>query len=106
MALHPELLAVSLGMWSTLTGGRVSARPTPVPADAPIVWIGGAATDEDARVVCETLRGVTRYAAVVDDVGERLFRRDLARLGAALGIWPASRSPSHGSGGSTTGRTR
>jgi hypothetical protein len=88
MALHPELLAVSLGMWSTLTGGRVSARPTPVLADVPIVWIGGAATDEDARVVCETLthRGVTRYAAVVEDVGERLFRRDLARLGATLGI--------------------
>jgi hypothetical protein len=87
-ALHPELFVVSLGMWSTLTGGRISARPTRVPADASIVWIGGAATDEDARLVWETLtqRGVTRYAAVIADVAERLFRRDLARLGGVVDI--------------------
>jgi hypothetical protein len=71
-----------------LTGGRVAIRLAPVPADAPVVWIGGAALDEDAHVVWETLthRDITRYAAVVDDVAERLFRRDLARIGGAADI--------------------
>ena len=85
MSLHRGLLPAWLGTRSMLNGGRVA---TPVPTDAPVVWIGGAAPDEDARVVWETLthRGITRYAAVVDDVGERLFRRDLVRIGGAADI--------------------
>jgi hypothetical protein len=88
MVLHPQLLFALLGVWWSHAGDRVAARPTPVPADAPIAWIGGAPTDEDAHLVWDTLtrRGVTRYAAVVEDVGERLFRRDLARLGGAADI--------------------
>ena len=88
MSLHRGLLPAWLGTRSMLSGGRVAIRLTTVPADAPVVWTGGAAPDEDARVVWETLthRGITRYAAVVDDVGERLFRRDLARIGGAADI--------------------
>jgi hypothetical protein len=33
-----------------------------------------------------TRRGITRYAAVVADVSERLFRRDLARMGGAADL--------------------
>ena len=71
-----------------MSAHRVAIRLTPVSADARVVWIGGTAPDEDARVVWETLthRGITRYAAVLDDVGERLFRRDLARIGGAADV--------------------
>ena len=63
-------------------------RPSREPADAPIAWIGGTPTEEDACAVWDTItrRGITRYAAVVEDVGERLFRRDLARVGATLDV--------------------
>lgn len=88
MPMHPELLCASIGIWSTLTGRRAAARRTTGLSDAPVTWIGGAPTDEDARVVWDTLtrRAITRYAAVVEDVGERLFRRDLARMGGAADI--------------------
>jgi hypothetical protein len=62
--------------------------PNAVPADTPVVWIGGGPTDDDARAVWESLtrRGSTSYAAAVDDVGERLFRRDLARVGGSADV--------------------
>jgi hypothetical protein len=87
MPLHPALLYASFGLWSVLTHNRVG-RPGRELADAPIAWIGGTPTDEDACAVWDavTRRGITRYAAVVEDVGERLFRRDLARVGGALDI--------------------
>jgi len=88
MLLPTEFLCTVLGVWWPLFGDRVAARPRLVPADAPVIWIGGAATDEDARLVWDTLtrRGITRYAAVVEDVAERLFRQDLARAGWAADI--------------------
>jgi hypothetical protein len=87
MPLHPALLYASFGLWSALAHHRV-ARPGRELSDAPIAWIGGTPTDEDAGAVWETVtrRGITRYAAVVEDVGERLFRRDLARVGGAVDI--------------------
>jgi len=72
-----------------------------VPPDAPITWIGSPPDDEDARMVWQTVtrEGVATYAALVDRVGERLFRRDLDSLGAVADIgffqpstWP---TPAH-----------
>ena len=65
-----------------------AATRAPVPAGAPITWIGGPPDDEDARMVWQTVtrEAVTTYAALVDRVGERLFRRDLDSLGAAADI--------------------
>ena len=87
MPLHPALLFASFGLCSALGHNRV-ARATRDLDDAPIAWIGGTPTDEDAFAVWDTVtrRGIGRYAAVVEDVGERLFRRDLARVGGALDI--------------------
>jgi len=87
MPLHPALLYASFGLWSALVYNRV-ARPSRELADAPIVWIGGTPTDEDVCAVWDTVTrcGITRYAAVVEDVGERVFRRDLARVGATLDV--------------------
>ena len=66
----------------------IASPRAPVPADAPITGIGSPPDDEDARMVWETIthEGVTTYAALVDRVGERLFRRDLDSLGAAADI--------------------
>ncbi len=86
MRVHAEFMSVSIGIFSALAGGRWdAARPPAVAADAPVVWMGGAPTDDDARAVWETLtrRRVTRYAEVIEDVSERLFRRDLDRVGGA-----------------------
>lgn len=86
MRVHAQLVSASLGIFSALAGGRRDAAPPPaVAADEPVLWIGGAPTDDDARVVWETLtrRGVARYADVVQEVSERLFRRDLGRVGGA-----------------------
>jgi hypothetical protein len=80
MRVRAELLSVSLGILSGLAGGRPETA-----ADEPVVWVGGAPPDDDARAVWETLtrRGFSRYAEVVEDVSERLFRRDLGRVGGA-----------------------
>jgi hypothetical protein len=86
MRVHAELVSVSLGIFSALAGGRWGTPPpSAVAKDEPVRWIGGAPTDDDARAVWETLArgGVTRYADVVEDVSERLFRRDLGRVGGA-----------------------
>jgi len=94
MLFPTQLRCTLLGVWWPLSGARVAARPTLVSADAPVMWIGGAATDEDVHLVRDTLtpRGITRYAAAVEDVAERLFRRDLARAGwvADIGFFQPS----------------
>ena len=86
MPLHPDLLCASFGVWSMLS--HLDTRRTHALADAPVAWIGGAPTDEDAHVVWDTItrRRITRYAAVIEDVGERLFRRDRVRVGSLLDI--------------------
>ena len=60
----------------------------PIPADAPVTWIGQPPAEEEAHVVWEALdgEGATAYGALVERVGERLFRRDLESLGAAADI--------------------
>lgn len=87
MLPHPELLCASFGVWSALARAPVG-RPPRALGNAPIVWTGGVPDDEDYRVVWETLtrRRITRYAAVVEDVATRLFRRDLGRTGGAADI--------------------
>jgi hypothetical protein len=86
MRVHAELVSVSLGIVSALAGGRRHvARRREIDADESVMWIGDAPNEDDARAVWQTLtrRGITRYAEVVEDVAERLFRRDLQRLGGA-----------------------
>ena len=60
----------------------------PIADDAAVTWIGGTPADEEARVVWQAVTGehVSRYAALVERVGERLFRRDLEEIGAAADI--------------------
>ena len=60
----------------------------PVAADVPIAWIGKPPADEEARELWATLteERVGRYGAAVERVAERLFRRDLATLGAVADI--------------------
>ena len=66
----------------------LAATRAPVPADAPITWLGGPPDDEDARIVWETLTRdrIARHGALVERVAERLFRRDLRSIGAAADI--------------------
>jgi hypothetical protein len=56
--------------------------------DAPVAWTGGPPADEDALAVWQAITDdrVATYGAVVQRAGERLFRRDLERLGAAADI--------------------
>ncbi len=59
----------------------------PIAAGAPVTWTGAAPADEEARVVWDALGGRTvGHAALIDQVGERLFRRDLDMLGAAADV--------------------
>ena len=66
----------------------IMSAPTPVPEQAPVTWTGQPPADEEARAVWETLTDerVTAYAALVERVAERLFRRDLETLGAVADI--------------------
>ena len=66
----------------------VVSNPATIPAEASVAWIGDRPIDEEPRVIWEALthEQVTTYAALVERVGERLFRRDLASLGAAADI--------------------
>jgi H2-forming N5,N10-methylenetetrahydromethanopterin dehydrogenase-like enzyme len=66
----------------------IVSSSVPIPADAPITWIGGRPLDEETRVVCDaiTREQVTRYAALVEHVGERLFRRDLQSVSTAADL--------------------
>jgi hypothetical protein len=60
----------------------------PIADDAAVTWIGGPPADEEAHVVWHALAAehVRGYAALVERVGERLFRRDLETIGAAADI--------------------
>lgn len=60
----------------------------PIADDAAVTWIGGPPAEEEARVVWQALADHpgAGYSALVDRVGERLFRRDLETLGAAADI--------------------
>ena len=66
----------------------VVSNSTPVPAQAPVTWIGEPPADEESRVVWQTLTDerVSGYAALVERVAERLFRRDLETFGAVADI--------------------
>jgi hypothetical protein len=86
---HPGAVTLSAGLFSALAGcRREPARTAAVDADRPVAWIAGPPTDEDARLaweICQS-RAVTSYGALVDQLTERLFRRDLARVGGAADI--------------------
>jgi hypothetical protein len=87
MHVHqPGLVSLSIGVLSTLAGGR--PHHGAIAADTRVVWIGGPPADDDARVLWEVLTagGLTSYDAVVEAVSERLFRRDLERIGAAADV--------------------
>jgi hypothetical protein len=87
MRVHqPGLVSVPLGVLLALAGGR--RQPGDIGTDARVVWVGGAPGDDDARTVWEALAGgrLAGYDAVVEDVAERLFRRDLARSGAVADL--------------------
>jgi hypothetical protein len=87
MHVHqPGLVSLSIGVLSTLAGGRPQRGA--VASDTRVVWIGGPPADDDARVLWEALTagGLTSYGAVIEAVGERLFRRDLERIGGAADI--------------------
>ncbi len=66
----------------------ISAQPRAIAADTPLVWIGGPPADDDATLVWATVtaRAPATYAVVIDETAERLFRRDLARLGASADL--------------------
>jgi hypothetical protein len=87
-AHHPGLVSISVGVASTVVVRWPPARRPAVPADTPVVWIGGAPTDDDGRAAWEALagRGSRIYRAVLEDVAERLFRRDLAQLGGSADV--------------------
>jgi len=59
-----------------------------VPADAAVVWIGDSPGDDQARLVADALGEprAARYAVLVERVAERLFRRDLATVGAVADL--------------------
>lgn len=62
------------------------SNPAPIPTDAPVAWIGDPPANEDARLVREALGEDTSYGALVERVAERLFRRDLADVGASADV--------------------
>lgn len=64
----------------------VVSNPAAIPADAPVTWIGGPPADEEARAVWESLGDGARYGELIERVAERLFRRDLADLGASADV--------------------
>ena len=89
MHVHdPGLVSISVGVFSAAAGRRLPTRPHTIAADTPVVWIGQSPADDDARAVWEALsgRGPRAYGVVVEEVGERLFRRDLARLGGPADV--------------------
>jgi hypothetical protein len=66
----------------------IVSNPAPVPADAPVTWTGEPPAEEEARVIWEALAGARPlgYAALVERVGERLFRRDLETFGVSADV--------------------
>jgi hypothetical protein len=87
MYVHqPGLVSLSIGVLSTLAAGRPNRGA--IAADTRVAWTDGPPADDDARVLWEVLtaRGLTTYDAVIEAVGERLFRRDLERIGGAADV--------------------
>ena len=66
----------------------VSPPASPIPADALVTWTGGAPADEEARAVWQALHDdhASRYAELVERVGDRLFRLDLESFGVAADV--------------------
>jgi hypothetical protein len=64
------------------------SKRAPIADDAAVAWIGSAPADEESQVVWQAVVGehVSRYGALVERVGERLFRRDLETIGAVADI--------------------
>lgn len=87
-AHHPGLVSISVGVFSTAVVRWPSVRPPAIPADTPVVWIGGPPADDEARAAWEALAGrePRSYRAVIEEVGERLFRRDLEQLGGLADV--------------------
>ena len=86
---HPGLISLSTGLLAALASDRARSTTTrPIAADALVIWIGDAPADEDERAVwlAVTTRAPARYADVVARAAERLFRRDLARLGMTADV--------------------
>ena len=86
---HSGLVSLSVGALSALAAGRRPGRRTPaVAADTPVAWVGGPAIDDDAHVVWTAFAGrrFVSHGALVADVGDRLFRRDLRRIGGAADV--------------------
>jgi len=59
-----------------------------IPDDTPVAWAGGAPADEEAQVVWQALHEdhASRYADLVERVGDRLFRQDLESFGVAADV--------------------
>jgi len=86
---HPGLITLSAGMFAALASERSrSTAGRRISADTPLLWIGSPPADEDDRVVWTvvTAHAPARYADVVAQSADRLFRRDLARLGMTADI--------------------
>ena len=65
----------------------VSERP-PIADDTPVTWTGGPPAGEEDRVIWQALQqhpGLM-YGALVEEVGDALFRDDLEAIGAAADI--------------------
>lgn len=86
---HPGLVSLSAGLLAALASDRSrSAAARRISADTPLLWTGSPPADEDDRVVWAvvTARAPARYADVIAESAERLFLRDLARLGMTADI--------------------
>jgi hypothetical protein len=88
-AHDPALVSLSAGFLTALAGARAAtARPRTIAPEAVLVWTGGPPPDDDARLLHDlvTSRPRARHGEVIDEAAERLFRRDVARLGGAADI--------------------
>jgi hypothetical protein len=86
---HPGLISISAGFLAALAGDRSGSTSTrSITPDTLVSWTGDPPADEDARLVwvAVTARAPARYADVIEETAERLFRRDLARLGMTADI--------------------
>jgi hypothetical protein len=89
MHVHdPGLVSISVGVFSAAAGRPLPIGPSAIAAETPVVWVGQSPADDESQVVLESLAGgkPRAYVAVIEEVSERLFRRDLARLGAPADI--------------------
>ena len=85
----PALVPLSAGFLAVLAGARGSSKShRAIAPDAVVTWIGGAPPDDDARLLHAVLTARPRahHGEVITEAAERLFRRDLARLGGVADI--------------------